>query len=109
MAFFQEGPDGAAVAIVQDDFGADQVGAAIGAASVGAVAGDALGGVNFASPAGGGFIDDLLVGGTRGEGGAASSSGGRSGRARAVESGQIVEHEGQFGIGAFGPASHHGI
>src|SRR6202041_3693585 len=77
MAFFEERPDGAAVAVVKDDLRADQVSAALGAAGARSVAGDALGGIDFAAADGGGFVDDLLIGGTWGEGGAPSTAGRR--------------------------------
>ena len=63
MAFLEERSDGAAVAIVQEDLGADEVGALIAAAGVGAVTVDALGGIDFAATVGGFGIDHVLVGG----------------------------------------------
>ena len=58
----------AAVTVVENDLGADQVGAALRAAGVRPVAGDALGGIDLAAAQGGGFVDHLLIGRARGKG-----------------------------------------
>jgi|SRR6185437_14250343 len=62
MAFFQERAEWGADAIMQHDFGADQIRALIiDSARCGSVAIDALGGIEMATAIGGCGIDDLFV------------------------------------------------
>ena len=61
MPLLQERPDGAAIAVVQDDLGANQVRPVVGAARMRAVAVDALHGVNFASALGPSLVNVILV------------------------------------------------
>src|SRR5690349_17783927 len=108
--------DRAAVAIVKNDLGADQVGAAIAAAGVRAVTGDALGRVHLSPTGRGFFVDHLLIGGTGRECRAASAAARRrsfggsaaAARSRAVLRGQVVEDGRELLVGGFGAALHHG-
>src|SRR5215469_8212110 len=62
MALFQERPDRAAIAIVEDDQRADEVGSVLAAAGGRAVAGDALGDIDFFAAFGRFGVDYVLIG-----------------------------------------------
>jgi hypothetical protein len=57
----QEWPDLVGIAVVQNQYGADQIGAPVGAPGMRAVAIDALGGPHLAATVGGGGIHHVLV------------------------------------------------
>ena len=62
MPLLQERSDRVAIAIAQHDLRPDQVGAPLGAARAGAVAGDAFRRVDLAAPVGGRRIDAVTIG-----------------------------------------------
>src|SRR5215471_7164459 len=62
VSLTQKRTDRAAVAIMQQDLGADEIGAFIPSAGMGAVAGAALGGINETPAIGGSLVHYMFVG-----------------------------------------------
>ena len=65
MPFAEVGPDLVAVPVMQHHHGTNQVRAIVGAAGMGAMTVDALGGVDLLAAVGGGRIHDVFVIGAR--------------------------------------------
>src|SRR4051794_21846041 len=61
MPLAQEWPELGSIAVVQDDQGTNQIASVIGSPRMGAVASDAFGGIDPASPVGGGGVHRVLV------------------------------------------------